>query len=52
MAIKVTLSFKENNVHDRLLYDFLESKSETIGKSAYIKSLLKEKLDLEQRESK
>jgi hypothetical protein len=48
MAIKITLSFKENNISDIMLYDFLEIKSETIGKSAYIKSLLKEKLDEEQ----
>lgn len=48
MAIKITLSFKENNVNDVMLYDFLENKSETIGKSAYIKSLLKEKLESEQ----
>ena len=48
MAIKITLSFKENNVNDITLYDFLEKKSETIGKSAYIKSLLREKLDQEQ----
>ena len=47
MAIKVTLSFKENNINDVTLYDFLEKKGETIGKSAYIKSLLKEKLDQE-----
>ena len=48
MAIKVTLSFKENSVNDIMLYDFLEKKGETIGKSAYIKSLLKEKLEQEQ----
>ena len=45
MAIKITLSFKEKNVNDVILYDFLERESETIGKSAYIKSLLKEKLE-------
>lgn len=28
MAIKITLSFKENNVNDVTLYDFLEKKSE------------------------
>lgn len=48
MAIKVTLSFKENNVNDVMLHDFLESESETIGKSAYMKSLLKEKFDQKQ----
>lgn len=50
MAIKITLSFKENNSNDIELYQFLESKSETIGKSAYIKSLLKEKLNEEKDE--
>jgi hypothetical protein len=50
MAIKITLSFKESNEHDKVLYDFLESKSEIIGKSAYIKSILKEKMDLEKEE--
>lgn len=49
MAIKVTLSFKENSVNDVMLYDFLERKGETIGKSAYMKSLLKEKLDEEMK---
>ena len=29
------------------LYEFLKAKGEIIGKSAYIKSLLKEKLDQE-----
>ncbi|MDY3960963.1 hypothetical protein [Romboutsia timonensis] len=50
MAIKVTLSFKENNINDVTLYDFLEKKAETIGKSAYIKSLLKEQMDKEIKE--
>lgn len=45
MAIKITLSFKETHVSDIVLYNFLETESETIGKSAYIKSLLKEKMD-------
>ena len=47
MATKVTLSFKDN-VDDILLYNFLEDQAKIIGKSAYIKSLLKEKLDQEQ----
>ena len=50
MAIKVTLSFKENNSNDAALYEFLERKAETIGKSAYIKSLLKQQLDSELKE--
>ena len=47
MATKVTLSFKDN-VDDILLYNFLEDQAKIIGKSAYIKSLLKEKLEQEQ----
>ena len=50
MAIKVTLSFKDN-VDDVLLYNFLEDQAKIIGKSAYIKSLLKEKLEQEQEKS-
>jgi len=52
MAIKVTLSFKENNINDVMLYDFLEKKAETIGKSAYVKSLLKEQMDKEMNDPK
>ena len=52
MAIKVTLSFKENSINDVTLYDFLEKKSETIGKSAYVKSLLKEQMDKEMKKLK
>ena len=47
MAIKVNLSFKENSVDDVILYNFLDEKSKIISKSAYIKSLLKEKLEQE-----
>lgn len=49
MAIKVNISFKENSVDDVILYNFLDEKSKIIGKSAYIKSLLKEKLEQEQK---
>ena len=51
MAIKVTLSFKDN-VDDILLYNFLEDQAKVIGKSSYIKSLLKEKLEQEKEKSK
>jgi hypothetical protein len=47
MAIKVNLSFKENSIDDVILYNFLDEKAKVIGKSAYIKSLLKEKLEQE-----
>ena len=45
--IEHTISFKENSVDDVILYNFLDEKSKIIGKSAYIKSLLKEKLEQE-----
>ena len=50
MAIKVTLSFRDN-VDDVLLYNFLEDQAKIIGKSAYIKSLLKEKLEQDQEKN-
>jgi hypothetical protein len=52
MAIKFTLSFKESNEDDIVLYNFLESKSKIMGKSAYIKCILKEKMDLESEKNK
>ena len=52
MAIKVNLSFKENSIDDIVLYNFLDEKAKVIGKSAYIKSLLKEKLEQEQKDCK
>ncbi|MBP3930252.1 MAG: hypothetical protein J6D47_11910 [Peptostreptococcaceae bacterium] len=42
--LTVTVSFK-NNINDKLIYEWLEMKSETIGKSSYIKELIK--LDME-----
>ena len=51
MAIKVNLSFKENSIDDVILYNFLDEKAKVIGKSAYIKSLLKEKLEEEKEKS-
>lgn len=42
--LTVTVSFK-NNITDKLMYEWLEMKSEIVGKSAYIKNLIK--LDME-----
>jgi len=42
--LTVTVSFK-NNINDKLIFEWLEMKSETIGKSSYIKELIK--LDME-----
>ena len=42
--LTVTVSFK-NNVTDRMMYEWLEMNSEIIGKSGYIKKLIK--LDME-----
>ena len=40
----VTISFK-NTITDRMMYEWLEMNSEIIGKSGYIKKLIK--LDME-----
>ena len=42
--ITVTVSFK-NNVNDKLIFEWLEMKSETIGKSSYIKELIKSDME-------
>ena len=42
--LTVTISFK-NNLTDKMMYEWLEMKSEVVGKSAYIKKLIK--LDME-----
>ena len=43
--ITINLSFKEKSIDDIVPYNFLDEKSKIIDKSAYIKSLLKEKLE-------
>ena len=42
--LTITVSFK-NNITDKMMYEWLEMKSEVIGKSGYIKKLIK--LDME-----
>lgn len=42
--LTVTVSFK-NNINDKLIYEWLEMKSETIGKSSYIKELIKSDME-------
>lgn len=42
--LTVTISFK-NNLTDKMMYEWLEMKSEVVGKSGYIKKLIK--LDME-----
>lgn len=49
MAVKVTLSFKDN-IDDITLYKYLEEKGKVVGKSGYIKTLLKEAMDKEKNE--
>ena len=43
-TLTVTISFK-NNLTDKMMYEWLEMKSEVVGKSGYIKKLIK--LDME-----
>ena len=45
-ATLVSISFKDN-INDKMILEWLEEKSETIGKSAYIKQLLLEQLEKE-----
>lgn len=40
----VSLSFKDN-VMDKMLLDWLEQQGEVLGKSAYIKNLIKQDMD-------
>ena len=42
--LTVTVSFK-NNINDKLIFEWLEMKSETIGKSSYIKGLIKSDME-------
>ncbi|HJG96958.1 MAG TPA: hypothetical protein K8V90_07660 [Romboutsia timonensis] len=51
MAVKVTLSFKDT-IDDITLYKFLEEQGKLIGKSAYIKTLLKEAMEQQEKENK
>ena len=44
--MRVEVTFK-NNDKEKELYEFLESKGEIVGKSAYIKQLLLEQLKKE-----
>ena len=48
LSVVQRFTTKKDNVDDILLYNFLEDQAKIIGKSAYIKSLLKEKLEQEQ----
>lgn len=50
MAVKVTLSFKDN-IDDITLYKFLEEKGKLVGKSGYIKTLLKEAMEQQEKEN-
>lgn len=43
-----TISFKDN-VGDNMLWDFFIAKSEVIGKSAYIKQLIKKDMENESK---
>ena len=45
----VSLSFKDN-VMDKMLLDWLEQQGEVIGKSAYIKNLIKQDMDSSNKE--
>ena len=44
--VRVEVTFKNNN-KEKELYEFLKSKGEIVGKSAYIKQLLLEQLEKE-----
>jgi len=46
LAIRVGLSFKETK-EEKELYEFLKEKSEIIGESAYIKTLLQNEMQKE-----
>lgn len=52
MAIKVPLSFKETSVEEVELFAFLEEDRGLIGRSTYIKSLIKEKKKRKERDEK
>ena len=41
----VSISFKDN-LNDKMILEWLEEKSETIGKSAYIKQLIKNDMEI------
>ena len=43
-ATLVSISFKDN-INDKMILELLEEKSETIGKSAYIKQLIKNDME-------
>ncbi len=42
--LTVTVSFK-NNITDKIMYEWLEMNSEIIGKSGYIKKLIKSDME-------
>ena len=43
-ATLVSVSFKDN-INDKMILEWLEEKSETIGKRAYIKQLIKNDME-------
>ena len=43
-ATLVSISFKDN-INDKMILEWLEEKSETKGKSAYIKQLIKNEME-------
>lgn len=51
MAKKVGISFKENELEESI-YQFLKEKSVLLGESTYIKQLILEKMQEEERTTK